>query len=266
MWTSRTLERPRTDEAFLKSAGDMHRLFAGLSWGAVALACTAEIAGNCSVSLLKGVCTAPRVAIPDGQTPTTHLRALCEQGMAVRYASMPEALAPQSQQRHQMEHELAVIATLELEEFFLVVHDIVATARHMGIRCSGRGSAANSLVAYLLGITGVDPIEHGLLFERFLSPERRGMPDIDIDVQSDRREELIRYVERTYTREHAAMVANVITYRPRLALRDAAKALSYPLPLVNALTKILPHHCSRAELAQLPRRATAGHQRLPRSH
>ena len=107
----------------------------------------------------------------------------------------------------------------------------------MGIRVSGRGSAANSLVAYCLGITGVDPIHHKLLFERFLNPDRGGMPDIDVDVQSDRRDELIRYVERTYSEAHAAMVANVITYRARSAIRDAAKALGYPLDLVNRLTK-----------------------------
>src|SRR5262249_40418990 len=117
-----------------------------------------------------------------------------------------------------------------------------------GIRISGRGSAANSLVAYLLGITGVDPLHHRLLFERFLNPERQGMPDIDLDVQSDRRDELIRYVEQTYTPEHAAMVANVITYRPRSALRDVSKALGFPLPLVNRLTKVLPHHTGREEL------------------
>jgi error-prone DNA polymerase len=154
-----------------------------------------------------------------------------------------------SSYRRQLEHELAVISRLELEEFFLCVHDIVSAARAMGIRCSGRGSAANSLVAYLLGITGVDPLHHGLLFERFLNPERRGMPDIDIDIQSDRRDELIRYVEGAYTERHAAMVANVNTYRTRGALRDAAKALGFPLPLVNFMTKVLPHHTGRAQLA-----------------
>ncbi len=121
-------------------------------------------------------------------------------------------------------------------------------AREMGIRVSGRGSAANSLVAYLLGITGVDPIQHKLLFERFLNPERAGMPDIDIDVASDRRDELIRYVERTYTEAHAAMVANVSSYRARSAVRDAAKALGFPLELVNRLTKVLSHHADAEEL------------------
>jgi error-prone DNA polymerase len=241
-------ERPRNDEAHLKPSAELAALFAGLPWADEALATTAEIAAACELSLLKGVCTAPRVPLPEGETPTSQLHALCEVGMRARYANELAALAPGSRERRQMAHELAVIARLELAEFFLVVCDIVATARRMRIRCSGRGSAANSIVAYLLGITGVDPIQHNLLFERFLNPERRGMPDIDIDVQSDRREELIRYVERAYSERHAAMVANVSTYRPRSAMRDAAKALGFPLPLVNALTKVLPHHCGRAEL------------------
>lgn len=242
-------ERPRNDEARLKSPDEMAALFAPLLWGPAALAATAAIAGRCQLSLLRTTCTAPQVSLPAGETtPLTWLRTLCEQGLATRYAHAPAALLADSPQRRQLAHELQVIAHLELEEFFLVVRQIVAAAREMGIRISGRGSAANSLVAYLLGITGVDPIQHGLLFERFLNPDRRGMPDIDLDVQSDRRDELIRYVERTYTHEHAAMVANVITYRPRLALRDAAKALGYPLPLINHLTKVLSHHSPREDL------------------
>jgi error-prone DNA polymerase len=168
--------------------------------------------------------------------------------LAKRYANHIQALQADSPQRRQLEHELRVISTLELEEFFLCVASIIRAARDMGIRCNGRGSAANSLVAYLLEITGVDPIRHGLLFERFLNPERQGMPDIDIDIQSDRREELIRYVEQTYTHEHAAMVANVNTYRLRGALRDAAKALGYPLALVNQLTKVVAHFGGPREL------------------
>ena len=257
--------RPRNDEAYLKGAGELAVLFAPLPWGRGALAATGEIASRCELSLLKGVCTAPRVALPGGVTPAHHLRELSEEGLAARCTNMPEACAEGSLQRRQMERELEVIGRLELDEFFLCVADIMRQARAMGIRVSGRGSAANSLVAYLLGITGVDPIRHGLLFERFLNPDRRGMPDIDIDVQSDRREELIRYVERTYTHAHAAMVANVITYRPRLALRDAAKALDYPLPLVNKLTKVLPHHCDpdtlpayRDELAAVMRACLPG--------
>jgi error-prone DNA polymerase len=241
-------ERPRNDEACLKSATEMATLFAECSWGSAALAITSEIANRCQLSLLKGTCTAPHVPLPAGKTPKSYLHALCEEGLTTRYASRPDARRAGSAERTQLEHELAVIARLQLEEFFLCVHDIMHAARQLGIRVSGRGSAANSLVAYLLGITGVDPLQHGLLFERFLNPERQGMPDIDVDVQSDRRDELIRYVERTYTERHAAMVANLVTYRSRSALRDAAKALGFPLELVNRLTKVLPHHCDPEDL------------------
>ena len=242
-------ERPCNDEAYLKGADELDALLAPLPWGSEALAASAEIANRCDLTLLKGACTAPRVPLPKGQGPQSYLRRLCEDGLETHFADHPEARLPDGPYRRQMEHELAVIAGLDLEEFFLCVHDIVRQARQSGIRVSGRGSAANSLIAYLLGITGVDPLAHGLLFERFLNPDRQGMPDIDLDVQSDRRDELIRYVEQTYSPEHAAMVANVITYRPRSALRDAAKALAFPLPLVNSLTKVLPHHVGRAHLA-----------------
>ncbi|HLZ21587.1 MAG TPA: DNA polymerase III subunit alpha [Ktedonobacterales bacterium] len=242
-------ERPRNDEAYLKGADELDALLAPIPWGPDALAASAKIAERCDLTLLKGVCTAPRVPLPAGETPQNYLRQLCENGLATRFADHPGARLSDSPYRRQMEHELAVIARLELEEFFLCVHDIVRQARQSGIRVSGRGSAANSLVAYLLGITGVDPLAHSLLFERFLNPDRKGMPDIDLDVQSDRRDELIRYVEQTYSPEHAAMVANVITYRPRSALRDTAKALGFPLPLVNSLTKVLPHHAGRDQMA-----------------
>ena len=246
-------ERPRNDEAFLKGADELAALFTPLPWGRAALAATTEIAAACDLSLLKAVCTAPSVPLPEGETPQSRLRSLCEAGLeriASGWAMTGEIVSAAcvAPYRAQLAHELAVIQRLELEEFFLCVHDIVSAARAMGIRCSGRGSAANSLVAYCLSVTGVDPLAHGLLFERFLNPERRGMPDIDIDVQSDRRDELIRYVERTYSERHAAMVANVNTYRSRGALRDAAKALGFPLPLVNRMSKILPHHTSRGEM------------------
>ena len=247
-------ERPCNDQAYLKSAGELTTLFAKLPWGREALAATTEIAAACDLSLLKAVCTAPVVPLPAGTTPQSRLRDLCESGLeriTSGWALIGETVSEErvAPYRAQLAHELDIIQRLELEEFFLCVHLIVSAAREMGIRCSGRGSAANSLVAYCLSITGVDPLAHGLLFERFLNPERRGMPDIDIDVQSDRRDELIGYVERTYSERHAAMVANVNTYRSRGALRDAAKALGFPLPLVNRMGKILPHHTSRGELS-----------------
>lgn len=127
----------------------------------------------------------------------------------------------------QLEHELEVVIGLELEEFFLVVREVVDFARSQGIRCAGRGSAANSIIAYLLGITEVDPLAHNLLFERFLHRGRKGMPDIDVDFDSERREEVIAWMERRFGVEHSAMTANVITYRLKLALRDMLKVLGY---------------------------------------
>ena len=242
--------RPRNDEAHLKSALEMAALFASLPQGKEALAATNELGARCNLALLKGTCTAPRVPLPAGVSPSEQLQKLCEEGLCRRYATQPQAQEKDSPERRQLAHELEVISKLELEEFFLCVHQIVSAARSLRIRCAGRGSAANSLVAFLLSITGVDPIAHGLLFERFLNPERVGMPDIDIDVQSDRRDELISYVERTYGEQHAAMVANIITYRPRLALRDTAKALGFPMMLVNRMTKVLPHHSDPGELCR----------------
>lgn len=255
-------ERPRNDEVYLKSAEEMAALVGNLPWGVNALAATEQIATQCHVSLLKSICTAPAAPLPAGETPTQHLHRLCEEGLATRYAGVPEALAAGSPQRQQLAHEVAIIEHLELQEFFLCVADIMRQARAMGIRVSGRGSAANSIVAYLLDITGVDPLRHRLLFERFLNPDRAGMPDIDVDVQSDRREEVIRYVERTYTHAHAAMVANVITYRARSALRDTLKALGFPLSFVNQLTKVLHHHASRQDIARAHDELTQVVQRI----
>ena len=126
-----------------------------------------------------------------------------------------------------MERELAVIEARRFPGYFLIVHDIVAFCRASGILCQGRGSAANSAVCYALGITNVDAVSHGLLFERFLSPARDGYPDIDLDIESGRREEVIQYVYSRYGRDRAAQVANVISYRPRSAVRDVAKALGF---------------------------------------
>ena len=126
-----------------------------------------------------------------------------------------------------MDRELDVIATMGFSGYFLVVWDIVGFCHRSGILCQGRGSAANSAVCYALGITNADAVGLGLLFERFLSPEREGPPDIDLDIESGRREEVIQYVYGRYGRRHTAQVANVITYRPRSAVRDVARALGY---------------------------------------
>lgn len=227
-------ERPRNTQQYLKGAEELASLFADAAPDAMKQA--SQIAAACSVELLASACVPPEMPLPKGETPTSYLRRLCDEALPTRY-SVGER---RDNAERQLAKELDVIGRLGLEEFFLVVWDIIREARARGIRCAGRGSAANSLAAYLLGITAVDPLAHHLLFERFLNVERQGMPDIDIDVQSSRREELIGYVEATYSERHAAMVANVVTYRLRLAVRETAKALGFPLPLVGQFTKRLP--------------------------
>ncbi|MFH8387164.1 error-prone DNA polymerase [Kitasatospora sp. NPDC018058] len=163
----------------------------------------------------------PGFPVPDGHTEATYLRELTHRAAATRFDPANRRAADQ------IAYELDVIEQLDMAGYFLIVHDIVDFARRSDIWCQGRGSAANSAVCYALGITSVDPIHYGLLFERFLSPERDGPPDIDLDIEHRRREEVIQYVYDTYGRDHAAQVANVITYQTRLAIRDAARALGY---------------------------------------
>jgi error-prone DNA polymerase len=162
----------------------------------------------------------PNELIPDGETPATYLRHLTEEGIRRRW---PDG-APRKVTLL-IEHELALIADLEYESYFLTVHDIVAFARSQGILCQGRGSAANSAVCFCLGITEVDPGRMEMLVERFISKERNEPPDIDVDFEHERREEVIQYIYAKYGRERAALAATVITYRPRSALRDVGKVL-----------------------------------------
>jgi len=201
-----------------------------------AFARAAEVADACRVELVPGEITPPAAQLPAGTTAEAHLRALCERGLAGRYGK-PAPEAP----RAQMEHELSVIGGHDLDEFFLVVHEVVAEARRRGIRCAGRGSAANSLVAFLLGITNVDPLKHRLLFERFLHGGRKGTPDIDVDFDSERRGEVIAWMEERFGLEQTAMTATLVTYGVRSALRDVAKALGWPMDTINRLSKAVPH-------------------------
>ncbi|HLP22957.1 MAG TPA: error-prone DNA polymerase [Microbacteriaceae bacterium] len=173
----------------------------------------------------------PRQRVPEGHTEMTWLRELVWAGAAERYPGLPNG------HRERLERELDVIEQKDFPGYFLIVHDIVREARRRGILCQGRGSAANSAVCYVLGITAVDSIFYGLPFERFLSSLRDEEPDIDVDFDSDRREEIIQYVYDTYGRRNAAQVANVITYRPRAAIRDMAKALGYRAGQQDAWSK-----------------------------
>jgi len=175
----------------------------------------------------------PPFDVPQGHTESSWLRELTARGALERYGTPQQH--PKAYQ--QIEHELNVIDSLGFPGYFLVVHDIVSFCRTNDILCQGRGSAANSAVCYALGITAVDAVSNGLLFERFLSPARDGPPDIDVDIESDRREEAIQYVYRRYGRQNAAQVANVITYRGKSSVRDMARALGYSVGQQDAWSK-----------------------------
>jgi error-prone DNA polymerase len=235
-----TLLRPNS-EAFLHSSAEMAALFGSCP---EALRNTLEIAGRCELQLDFAAQAVPAQPLPPGRTPQERLRELCLQAFPGRYGHT--GAERQKRALEQLEHELAVIEATGLSEYFLLVHDIVRHARQEGIRCQGRGSAANSIVAYLLGITAVDPLQHNLLFERFLSVERysqeHSMPDIDLDCERDRREELIQYLYRRYGWEHTAMVCTLVTFRARSALRDAGKAMGFAPELLDRVAKSLDLH------------------------
>jgi len=217
-------------ERHLRSPNEMSALFADHPSALHNSLCIAE---RCNVALDFAAQRLPNLALPENTSPYSYLHALCEEGLQ-RKIDPADRRA-----RSQLEHELGVIERVGLTGYFLVVWDIVRFARNQGIRCQGRGSAANSLVAYLLDITPINPLEHDLLFERFLNEGTSTIPDIDIDFAADRREEVIQYVYQKYGKEHVGMVCNVVTYRARSALRDAAKALAFPPDVIDRAAKAL---------------------------
>ncbi|MCA8952214.1 MAG: error-prone DNA polymerase, partial [Planctomycetes bacterium] len=198
-----------------------------------AVARTREVAARCVFRLGELRYRYPAEALPDGRTSVQWLRELTEAGAHRRYGGPP----PANVQR-QLDKELALIEELEYQGYFLTMREIVRYCEERGILCQGRGSAANSAVCYCLGITAVDPVAMNLLFERFLSRERAEPPDIDLDIAHERREEVIQHVYTKYGREHAAMVANVIRYRARSAIRDVGKALDLPATALDRLAKL----------------------------
>jgi error-prone DNA polymerase len=210
---------PAAAGAHLRSGDEQGRRFARYP-GAVARA--AALGRECAFDLQLVAPNLPPFPCPPGHDEMSYLRELTWWGAGIRYGvPIPDRV------RTQIDHELDLIEQLGFPGYFLVVWDIVRFCNVNGIFCQGRGSAANSAVCYALGVTNADAVGLGLLFERFLSPERDGPPDIDIDIESDRREEAIQYVYARHGREHAAQVANVITYRARSAVRDMAKALGH---------------------------------------
>jgi error-prone DNA polymerase len=223
------LLRPNS-EFYLKPSWRLAPLFAAYP---DALANTARIAERCRFDLRYGLQDLPRFPAPPGLDATTYLARLCQEAISGRYPDPPSRL------NEQLAHELAAIARAGLANYFLIVWDIVRFARKSGIRYQGRGSAANSLVAYLLGITPIDPLRHDLVFERFLSGEEGIVPDIDIDFQANRREEVIQYVYERYGPEHAAMACTLVTFRSRSAWRDVGRALGLPPELVSRAVEVL---------------------------
>ena len=195
---------------------------------------TLAIAARCTFSLDELRYEYPEENVPPGETPATYLRRLTYEGAARRYPKgVPERV------RIALDSELALVAELHYEPYFLTVYDIVRFARDQKILCQGRGSAANSAMCYCLHITEVDPARATLLFERFISKERNEPPDIDVDFEHERREEVMQFIFEKYGRERAALTAALHTYRPRGALRDVSKALGLSLDQADKLARTM---------------------------
>ncbi len=247
--------KPNAEHA-LKPSGAMTRLFAD---DPALVDRTREVAARCTFSLAELRYRYPAERLPDGHSTSAWLRELTLRGARERFGpggggingagemgGVPRAI------REQVDRELELIDELDYGGYFLTMHEIVQFCRREQILCQGRGSAANSVVCYCLGITAVDPTRVELLFERFLSRERREPPDIDLDIMHARREEVIQHVYRTYGRDHAALTANVIRYRGRSAVRDVGKALGVDSGATDRLARLLSHH-DRLDLTQLAR-------------
>src|SRR6185369_7871231 len=209
------------------------------------LAETLRIAEECRFSLDELRYEYPEEIVPAGETPASWLRHETERGLERRY---PEGTPPAVRAR--IEYELLLIAELQYEAYFLTVYDIVCFARSANILCQGRGSAANSTVCFALGVTEVDPARSELLFERFISKERGEPPDIDVDFEHERRNEVIAYIYGKYGRERTALAAALITYRTKGALRDAGRAMGFGIAQIDALTASLAWWDKREQLPQ----------------
>jgi len=235
--TNSTLEAPKlsfdTNEFFLRDSAEMAEAFA--DWPE-AIAATVEVAERCEVEIELGKMLIPRYETPAGEPEAAYLRELAEQGLRLRYGDPPPGEAVE-----RLEMELGVIERMGFDAYFLIVWDFVKFAKENGIAVGpGRGSAAGSIVAYCLAITDVDPIAHGLLFERFLNPERVSMPDIDIDFSVKGRERVIRYVTGKYGEESVAQIVTFGRMLPRAATRDAARVLGYDYMAGDRIAKLIP--------------------------
>lgn len=235
-------ERPANAQYGLRSLEQLKHLYRTFP---ETLARTQEIADRCSFSLDDLRYEYPIESAPAGMKPIEFLRRLTREGAEKRY---PDAIPPKISAM--IDHELRLIEDLHYEAYFLTVWDLVRFARSRNILCQGRGSAANSVVCYCLGVTSVDPNELDLLFERFISRERGEAPDIDVDFEHQRREEVFRYIYEKYGRDRAGMTATVISYRTRSAVRDCAKALGISLDRIDALSKVVDGRSGHESLAE----------------
>lgn len=223
-------------ERYLKSLNELRSIYRDRP---DLLTRTMEISERLQFSLTELRYKYPREALPPMKSSSAYLRELVENGFAIRYPESRTADQELKKAKKQVEHELSIIQDLEYEDYFLTLYDICAFARERGILHQGRGSAANSIVCYTLGLTAIDPIRLGLLFERFLSRERAEPPDIDIDFEHERREEVIQYIYKKYGASHAAMVCTTICYRSRMAIREVAKVFSVPPDKIDLLVKTM---------------------------
>ena len=219
------------DSYYLKSAQEMAELFADVP---EALANTERIAEQCNVQLRFGTPRLPHYPTPNGEDPDAYLRRLCEEGLVRRIPNAPP------QYRERLDYELEVVEKTRFAPYFLVVWDIASFTRRSGILFGVRGSAAASLALFCMGVTDVDPVPYRLVFERFLNIERKEMPDIDMDFQDDRRDEVLQYIVQKYGREHVAQIVSFGTMGPKAALRDTGRALGFTYADVDRVARMVP--------------------------
>ena len=235
--TGVTMDDPKrmrmdSNQFYLKPPSEMATLFSNYP---EAISNTLAIAERCNLTLAFDRVQLPSVRVPDGHTVETYLAHLCREGLPGRYEEVTPAL------RERLEYELGVIVATGFAAYFLLLEDLVTYARNHGISVGpGRGSAAGSLVAYVLGITDIDPLRHDLLFERFLNPERKSMPDIDTDFADDRRDEVIKYIVERYGADHVAQIGTFGSMAARAAIKDVGRALGMPYGDVEAVAKLIP--------------------------
>ncbi|GMK46945.1 DNA-directed DNA polymerase [Paenibacillus glycanilyticus] len=258
-----------TDQLYMKSGEEMELLF---RHAPEAIRHTAEIADKCSLELTFGRAALPVFRpVPSGMSSSAYLAELCRTGLASRYAGLPqwsEDPAFRERAEARLAYELSVIENMGFSDYFLIVWDFVRFAHEQGIRTGpGRGSSAGSLVAYVLRITDVDPLKYKLLFERFLNPERITMPDIDIDFNDERRDEVIAYVSAKYGDEHVAQIITFGTMAAKAAVRDVGRAMNVPFAEVDRAAKMIPNqlHITLEEALRISEGLREACQRQPRT-